>query len=94
MRIDLALKYLCLVKSRSSVKHLCDSDMVRVNDQPVKPAAALRTGDRISIRFSHRTLTIALVAIPEKQMSKSAASAYYEVTAEEIDSEDDDATED
>ena len=45
MRVDLALKYLCLVKSRSSVKHLCDDDSVLVNEQPVKPAATLRTGD-------------------------------------------------
>jgi ribosomal 50S subunit-recycling heat shock protein len=93
MRVDLALKYLCLVKSRSSVKHLCDDDSVLVNDQAVKPAATLRTGDRITIRFPHRTLTIALLAVPERQLSKSAAPAYYEKIAD-ISTEDEDATED
>ena len=92
MRVDLALKYLCLVKSRSSVKHLCDDDSVRVNDHPVKPSATLRTGDRITIRFPHRTLTVELVVVPERQLSKSAAPAYYEKIAE-IDTGDEDTTE-
>jgi ribosome-associated heat shock protein Hsp15 len=82
MRVDLALKYLCLVKSRSSVKHLCDDDSVLVNDHPVKPAATLRAGDRITIRFPHRTLTVELVAVPERQLSKSAAPACYEKISE------------
>jgi len=95
MRVDLALKYLCLVKSRSSVKHLCDDDSVLVNDQPAKPAATLRVGDRITIRFPHRILTIGLVAVPERQMSKSAAPAYYEKISDiGTEDEDEDATED
>lgn len=97
MRVDLTLKYLCLVKSRSSVKHLCDDESVLVNDQPAKPAATLRAGDKITIHFPHRTLTIGLVAVPERQLSKSAAPAYYEKIAEEIETEDgfedEDATE-
>jgi ribosomal 50S subunit-recycling heat shock protein len=93
MRVDLALKYLCLVKSRSSVKHLCDDDSVLVNDQSVKPAATLRAGDKITIRFPHRILTVGLVAIPERQLSKSAAPEYYEKIAD-IASEDEDATDD
>ena len=77
MRVDLALKYLCLVKSRSSVKQLCDDGAVRVNDHPAKPSASLRSGDRISIAFSHRTLTIELLLVPEKQLSKAVARTYY-----------------
>lgn len=77
MRVDLALKYLCLVKSRSSVKQLCDDGAVVVNGHPAKPSASLRTGDRISIGFSRRTLTIELLVVPEKQLSKAVARTYY-----------------
>jgi ribosome-associated heat shock protein Hsp15 len=77
MRVDLALKYLCLVKSRSSVKQLCDDGAVRVNDHPAKPSAPLRPGDRISIGFPHRSLTIELHLVPEKQLSKAVARTYY-----------------
>ena len=77
MRIDLALKYLCLVKSRSSVKHLCDDGALRVNDHPVKPSSTLRVGDTISIRFPHRTMIIQLLSVPERQLSKSGSLAYY-----------------
>jgi ribosomal 50S subunit-recycling heat shock protein len=77
MRVDLALKYLCLVKSRSSVKHLCDDGAVLVNDRPVKASAPLRAGDRIAVRFPERTLAIELLLVPEKQLSRSVSSTYY-----------------
>jgi ribosomal 50S subunit-recycling heat shock protein len=77
MRVDLALKFLCLVKSRSSVKQLCDDGAVVVNGHTAKPSALLRTGDHISIGFSHRTLTIELLVVPGKQLSKAVARTYY-----------------
>ncbi len=82
MRVDLALKYLCLVKSRSSARHLCDDGCLMVNDHPVKPSATLRVGDRITIRSTHRTITIELLSVPERQLSKSASPAYYTKLAE------------
>lgn len=82
MRVDLALKYLCLVKSRSSVKHLCDDGALLVNDHPVKPSTPLRTGDEVSIRFPNRVLTIELLDVPEKQLSKSLSASYYRKTGE------------
>lgn len=90
MRIDLALKHLCLVKSRSGVKHLCDAGAVRVHDLPVKPAAAVRAGDKITICFPHRTVTLELLDVPEKQLSKSAAPTYYQIISDIDTREDDD----
>ena len=79
MRVDLALKYLCLVKSRSSVKSLCASNGVRINDKPAKPSASLHVGDRVAIDYSSRTVTIELVDIPGKQLSKTDAPSFYRV---------------
>lgn len=77
MRIDLALKYLCLSKSRSNVKTLCDKDELRVNGHPAKPSQPLRTGDRVSVERRGESLTIEILDIPDKQLSKSDARAYY-----------------
>ncbi len=90
MRIDLALKHLCLVKSRSSVKHFCDDGAVQVNDLSAKPSATVRTGDKITIRFPHRTVTFELLDVPEKQLSKSVAPTYYQIISDEDTRYDDD----
>ena len=77
MRIDLTLKYLCLVKSRSIAKVLCERHSILVDGKPVRPAAAVQTGARITIQFASSTKTIELMTVPEKQLSKSAAVDYY-----------------
>jgi ribosomal 50S subunit-recycling heat shock protein len=79
MRVDLALKYLCLAKSRSQVKALCDKKAVWVNDRLSKPSSTLHIDDRVRIETPTQTLTISLLSIPEKQLSKTAAPAYYRV---------------
>jgi len=79
MRIDLALKYLCLAKSRSAVKSLCDKQAVWVNERPVKPSASLHVGDTVRIVTAGGTLTISLLTIPEKPLSKATAPTYYRV---------------
>jgi len=77
MRVDLALKYLCLAKSRSGVKQLCDSESLLINDRPAKASATLHDGDRVTIRYPHRTLTVEVRSVPEKQLSRAAAAEHY-----------------
>ena len=79
MRTDLTLKYLCLAKSRSAVKTMCDKNAVTVNDRPAKPSSTLHVDDKVRITTPSWTLTILLLSIPEKQLSKTAAPAYYRV---------------
>jgi ribosomal 50S subunit-recycling heat shock protein len=78
MRIDLALKYLCILKSRSSAKHLCHDNAILVNDLPVKPSAGVQNGDIITIRFPGRTVSVRLLEVPGKQLSKTTAPTYFE----------------
>ncbi|MEE9271248.1 MAG: S4 domain-containing protein [Candidatus Krumholzibacteria bacterium] len=79
MRIDLALKYLCLAKSRSGVKTLCERSAITVNTRPAKASSTIHVGDRISIGSPSGTLTIQLLDVPRKQLSKTLAPSYYEV---------------
>jgi ribosomal 50S subunit-recycling heat shock protein len=77
MRIDLALKHLCLAKSRSIVKGWCNRQLVTLNGEPARASSTIHTNDTITIQYPMRTLTIKLLAIPTKQLSKSAAPKYY-----------------
>ncbi len=79
MRIDLVLKYLCLVKSRSAAKNLCENDRILADGRPVRPAASVRVGERVTIHFAERTVTVRILEIPGNQLSKSAALAYYQL---------------
>lgn len=77
MRIDLVLKYLCLAKSRSLAKTLCERDAVLLNGEPARSSAAVRPGDRVTIRFPRRDVSVVVEQVPEKQLSKANAVTYY-----------------
>ena len=83
MRIDLALKHLCLAKSRSAVKTMCDKEGVFLNGRPAKPSASVHIDDEIQIASPTQMLTICLLSIPERQLSKTVAPAYYRVVERE-----------
>ena len=77
MRIDLTLKYLCLVKSRSVAKMLCEKKAVLIDDKAVRPSAGVAVGSRVTVQFRNKTISIQLLEIPRKQLSKTAALDYY-----------------
>ena len=77
MRIDLALKSLCLVKTRSVAKSLCDNGRVLIDGRAARPSQRVEAGQRITIHFRARTVTVELQEIPPKRLSKSAAVDYY-----------------
>jgi ribosomal 50S subunit-recycling heat shock protein len=81
MRIDLALKYLCLVKSRSLAKSMCERERVLVNGSPARSSATVRPGDRLTVRYLDRSVTVEIESVPEKQLSKSIAPSYYRMVA-------------
>ena len=83
MRVDLALKYLCLAKSRSSVKTLCDKQLITINGRVAKPSATLHIDDTLTLELQSRQLTIRVVGIPGKQLSKSIAPSYYDVVTDQ-----------
>lgn len=79
MRVDLALKYLCIARSRSLAKHLCEEGRVSVNGAAVRAAGRVAAGDRLRIQLEHTFLDIEILHVPSKQLSKAAAPDYYRV---------------
>ena len=83
MRIDLVLKYLCLLKSRSQAKTLADKHLIAINGEPVRASQTVHAGDRISLTIRRETHSIEVVSVPEKQLSKSDAPSYYKMVETE-----------
>ncbi len=78
MRTDLLLKYLCLVKSRSMAKNLCESGAVKIGERLARPSSNVTEGDRLTVEKHEGTLVFEVLQVPDKQLSRSAAPQYYE----------------
>lgn len=83
MRVDLALKRLLLVKSRTEGKEACDVGAVRINGKPVKASAEIRPGDRVSVAYAQHTLEIELLEEIGKNVSRAQAKTFYRVLRDE-----------
>lgn len=83
MRVDLALKRLLLVKSRTEAKEACDVGAVWVNGKRVKPSVEVRPGDRLRVDYAHRTLEVELLGDVGKNVSRQQAKELYRVLRDE-----------
>ncbi len=84
MRVDLALKRLLLVKSRTEAKEACDVGAVAVNGRRVKASAEVGPGDRITLDYAHRSLEIELVADIGRNVSRADAKTLYRVLSDVV----------
>ena len=83
MRVDLALKRLLLVKSRTEGKEACDVGAVFVNGKRVKASAEVRVGDSLRVDYAHRTLEVELLGEIGKNVSRAQAKTLYRVLRDE-----------
>ncbi len=82
MRLDLWLKRVCLVKSRSLAKRGCQTRDILLGGEPVKESHSLRPGEVLSLSFPSKLMEIEVLAIPEGNVAKKDAHEYYEVLSE------------
>ncbi|MBC8366786.1 hypothetical protein H8E52_05180 [bacterium] len=83
MRLDIWLKQVCLVKSRSLAKRGCQSGDILLSGEPVKESHSLRVNEILSLSFPARRLEIRVAAIPEGNVPKKSAPDFYEVLSDE-----------
>lgn len=83
MRVDLALKRLLLVRSRSEGKEACDVGAVTVNGVRAKASTEVRAGDRIGIEYADRSLGIELTGEIGTNVSRAQARSLYRVLRDE-----------
>ena len=58
MRLDKYLKVSRLIKRRTVANEACDNGLVTVNDKPARASFEVKEGDRISLRFAARIITV------------------------------------
>ena len=82
MRLDLLLKNLCLVKSRTRANEAVSAGSVKLGGLSVKPSREIREGDIIHISYPTRELVLEVLELPPGQVSKKRAGDYYRIIRE------------
>ncbi len=79
MRLDKYLKVSRLIKRRTVANEACDNGLVTVNDKPARASYEVKEGDKISLRFGVRTITVEVVSVQETVRQSEAAAMYRQV---------------
>jgi len=76
MRLDKYLKVSRLIKRRTLAKEVCDKGRVEINDRLAKSASSVKIGDKLSIRFGQKIVTVRVEDIKENPRKEEAAALY------------------
>ena len=79
MRLDKYLKVSRLIKRRTVANEACDNGLVTVNDKPAWASYEVKEGDKISLRFGARTITVEVVSVQETVRQSEATAMYRQV---------------
>ena len=79
MRLDKYLRVSRLIKRRSVANEACDNGLVSVNDRPARASYEVKTGDRITLRFGVRTMTVEVLAVEESPRKDASAAMYRQI---------------
>ena len=83
MRLDKFLKVSRLIKRRTVANEACDNARVTVNGRPAKASYDVKVGDKLSVQFGTRTVTVEVLNVQDNVRKDDAAGMYREI-AEEI----------
>ena len=81
MRLDKYLKVSRLIKRRTVANEACEAERVSVNGRVQRASYDVKVGDRISIRFGEKTVTVEVLAVSEMAGKADAGALYREVAA-------------
>ena len=79
MRLDKYLKVSRLIKRRTVANEACDNGLVTVNDKPARASYEVKEGDRISLRFGARAITVEVLSVQETVRQNEAAALYRQI---------------
>ena len=79
MRLDKYLKVSRLIKRRTVANEACDNERVSVNGRVVKASYDVKVGDKITIRFGARTISVEVLQVAEAVRKDDAAAMYREL---------------
>ena len=79
MRLDKYLKVSRLIKRRTVANEACDNGLVTVHDKPARASYEVKEGDRISLRFGARIITVEVLSVQETVRQSEAAALYRQI---------------
>ena len=82
MRLDKFLKVSRIIKRRTVANDACSGGRVSINGKAAKPAADVKEGDELEIRFGNRVGRYRIVSVKEV-VRKESAQDMYEVLQED-----------
>lgn len=77
VRVDVWIWSVRLVKTRSLATAACRAGHVRVNDERVKPAAAVKPGDEVRVRLAGRERVVIVRRVVRKRVGAPVAVECY-----------------
>lgn len=83
MRLDKFLKVSRIIKRRTVANEACDNERVSVNGRVQRASYDVKVGDRITLRFGARVLSVEVLSVQENAGKAEAAAMYREIPAEE-----------
>ena len=81
MRLDKFLKVSRLIKRRTVANDACDSERISVNGKNAKASYDVKIGDKITVAFGTRSVTVRVLEIKDTT-KKSEATGMYEIISE------------
>lgn len=81
MRLDKFLKVSRLIKRRTVANDACDSERISVNGKNAKASYDVKIGDKITVAFGNRSVTVRVLEIKDTT-KKSEATGMYEIISE------------
>ncbi|MBQ8303119.1 MAG: RNA-binding S4 domain-containing protein [Clostridia bacterium] len=81
MRLDKFLKVSRLIKRRTVANDACDSERISVNGKSAKASYNVKIGDKITIAFGNKSVTVRVLEIKETT-KKTESVGMYEVISE------------
>ena len=79
MRLDKYLKVSRLIKRRTVANEASDNGLVTVNDKIASASYEVKEGDRISLRFGARIITVEVLSVQETVRQSEAAALYRQI---------------
>jgi len=79
MRLDKYLKVSRLIKRRTIANEACDNGLISVNGKPQRASYDVKVGDRITLKFGAREITVEVLAVQETVKQADAATLYKQI---------------
>lgn len=76
MRLDKYLKVTRLIKRRTVANEACDAGRVTINGRPAKASADVKVGDKITIAFGNKDVSVEVLDVQETIHKEDVSSLY------------------